>query len=245
MPGFRNRPEQLVVGQLDLVDRVEGLQNLFVRTQAECAQEDGAEELALTVDAHIERVLLVVFELNPRTAIGNDLAQEVAAVVRGLKEDARRTMQLRNDDALGPVHDEGAVRRHQRNVAEEDFLLLDVADGLRTRFRVLVVNGQAYSDLERSGEGHAALFALLLVILQLQAHRVAALVAEVRRVLVVRAAMVTENVARMERVGDHHESAVDAGGTQVMQSLEVTALALPVADREVDESQAARYCGSR
>ena len=125
-----NSPLQLAVGNVDAVDRVEGLENLLVRTQAERAQEDGAQELALAVDANVERVLLVVFELHPRSAIGNDLAQEVGAVVRRLKEDARRTMQLRNDDAFGAVHDERAVRRHQRNVAEEDFLLLDVADGL-------------------------------------------------------------------------------------------------------------------
>ena len=48
------------------IDGVEGLENLFVGTQAEGAQEDGSEELALAIDADIERVLLVVFELHPR-----------------------------------------------------------------------------------------------------------------------------------------------------------------------------------
>jgi hypothetical protein len=41
----------------------------------------------------------------------------------------------------------------------------------------------------------------------------------------------------MEWVGDDHGAAVDAGGAQVMQSLEMAALALPVADRKVDEVQ--------
>src|SRR2546428_5705208 len=37
----------------------------------------------------------------------------------------------RNDDALRPVDDERAVLRHQRNVAIENFLLLDVTNGFR------------------------------------------------------------------------------------------------------------------
>ena len=80
-------------------------------------------------------------------------------------------MQLRNDDALGAVDDERAVLGHQRNFAEEDFLLLDVADGLVAGLRVLVVNRQADGDFQRSGVGHAALFALRHVVFQLQAHR--------------------------------------------------------------------------
>ncbi len=142
-------------------------------------------------------------------------------------------MQLRNNDAFRPVHDERAIRRHQRNVAEEDFLLLDVADRLRTRLRVLVVNRQANRDLERRREGHAALFALLLVVLQLQANGVAALVAEVRRVLVVGSAVLAEHIAGMEGIRNDHRTAVDAGGSQVMQTLQVAALTLPVADGKV------------
>ena len=144
-------------------------------------------------------------------------------------------MELRDDDALGAVDDEGAVLAHQRNVAEEDFLLLDVAHGLRAGLRILVVDGEAHGDLERGRVGHAALFALGLVVLQLQTDRVAALVAEVRGVLVVGAAVMAEHIAGVEGIGDHHGAAVDAGGTQVMKSLQVAALALPVADREVDE----------
>ena len=37
----------------------------------------------------------------------------------------------------------------------------------------------------------------------------------------------------MERVGDHHESAVGTSGTQVMEPFQMAALALPVTDREV------------
>ena len=173
--------------------------------------------------------------IHPRAAIGNDLAQEVGAVIRRLKEDAGRAVQLRNDHALSPVDDEGAVRRHQRNVAEENFLLLDVANRLVACLRVLLIDGQAHRHLERRREGHAALFALLLVVLQLQAHRVAALVAEVGRVLVVRAALLAEHIAGKERIGNHHRPAMHAGRAQVVQALQVAALALPVADGKIDK----------
>jgi hypothetical protein len=228
-------PLQLAVGDMHAIDGVEGPENLFVGAQPQGAQEDGSQKLALAVDAHVERVLLVEFELHPRAAIGNDLAQKVGAVVGGLKKHAGRTVQLRNDHALGAVHDERPVGRHQRNVAEENLLFFNVADGLVAGLGVLVVNRQAHGDLERRGEGHAPLLALLLVVFQLQAHRVAALVAEVGRVLVVGAALLAEHVAGQEGIGDDHGPAMHAGRAQVVQSLQVAALALPVADREVHE----------
>ena len=126
---------------------------------------------------------------------------------------------------------------HQRNVAEEDLLLLDVADGLVARLRVLVEDGQPHGDLERRAVGHAALFALGHVIFQLQADGIAALVAEVGGVGVVSAALGAKHFAGMERIGDHGGAAVAAGGPQVVQPLEVAALALPVADGIVDELQ--------
>jgi len=146
-------------------------------------------------------------------------------------------VQLRNDHALGAIDDEGAVGRHEGNVAEENFLLLDVADGLVAGLGVLVVDGEADGDLERRGESHAAFFALLLVVLELQADGVAALVAEVGRVLVVSAALLAEHVAGQEGIGNHHCPAMDAGRAQVVQALQVAALALPVADRIVHEVQ--------
>src|SRR5207244_4116261 len=121
--------------------------------------------------------------------------KEVVAVMGALEEHPRRAVQLRNDDALRTVDDERAVLRHQRNVAVENFLFLDVADGLGTAIGIFIVNGQTDSDLERRGIGHAALLALVHVILQLHGHRVAALVAEGRCVLVERAALVSDDVA--------------------------------------------------
>ena len=104
-------------------------------------------------------------------------------------------MQLRNDDALGPVDDEGAVVGHQRDFAVEDFLFLDIADALDAGIGVLRIDGEADGDLERRSICHAAGLALHHVVLELQADRVAALVAESDDVLVKRSAVVAEHIA--------------------------------------------------
>ena len=146
-------------------------------------------------------------------------------------------MQLADDDALGAVDDEGAVGRHQRNVAKENFLLLHVADGAVAGFRVLVVDGEAHGDLQRGGVGHAALFAFGHVVLKLQADRIAALVTEIGRIGVVGAALGAQHIPQMEGIGLHGCAAITAGGAQVVQPLEVAALALPVANGVLHEVQ--------
>ena len=102
---------------------------------------------------------------------------------------------------------------------------------------ILIVNGQPDSDFQRRRIGHAALFALGHVIFQLQRYRVAALVAERRRVLVERAALRAQHIAGLIRIGDHRSAAIPAGGAQVMQAAQVAALALPVADGVIHEIQ--------
>src|SRR6202030_4409089 len=72
---------------------------------------------------------------------------------------------------------------------------------------------------------------------ELHRHRVAALVAKRRRVLVERAALVANHVAGLIRIGDYGRAAIAASRAEVVQALEVAALALPVADRVVHEFQ--------
>src|SRR5579864_8694263 len=237
LAGRIERPVKFLVANHEAVHGVERAQNVFAGSQAQGAQENRAQELALAVDADIEHVLLVVFEFHPRTAIGNDLSEEIRAVVGGLEEHAWRTVQLADDDALGTVDDEGAVLRHQRNVAKENFLLLNIANRTITGLGVLVENRQTHGDFERRGISHAALFALRHVILQLQSHRVAALVAEVGRVGVVGPALAAQHFTGMERVGDDRGSAILTSGAQVVQPFEVAALALPVSNRVIHKLQ--------
>ena len=74
-------------------------------------------------------------------------------------------MELRDDDALGSVDDEGAVLGHDRDFPEIDLLLLHVSDRLGT---LGVVPGhQTNGHLERRRVRHAPLEALLHVVLGL------------------------------------------------------------------------------
>ena len=98
---------------------------------------------------------------------------------------------------------------------------------------------QPDGDFERRGVGHAALLALLHVVLQLQAHRVAALVAKSDDVLVERSAMAAEHVAGMKGIRADGRAAIAAGRAQMVQALQIPAFALPVADRIIDELEIA------
>src|ERR1700730_8167870 len=231
------RPVELLVVHHQAVDGVEGAQDVFASPQPQGAQEDRSQKLALAVDAHVEHVLLVVFEFNPGPTIRNDLAQKVGTVVGGLEEDAGRAVQLADDHTLGAVDDESTVLGHQRHVPEKHFLLLDVANGAGASLRVLLVNGEAHGDFERRGVGHAPFLAFAHVILQLQPDRIAALVAEVRGIGVVGAALRAQHVAGMKWVGDDGRTAILASGAQVMQAFQMAALALPVPDRVIHELQ--------
>ena len=146
-------------------------------------------------------------------------------------------MQLRNDDALSARDDERALFGHQRDLAEEDFLLLDVPHGLAVAAAVLLEDGQPDVDLQGRGVGHAALLALFGIVLELEPDRVPALLAEcdlVRRAL---AATVAEDVGRPLRIRANDLAALAAPCAQVLQPALRTALAGPVADRVRHELQ--------
>ena len=72
---FGKIPVQVAVAQRDALDLVEGAQNFLVRLHAQRAQENRAEEFALAVDAHVQNILGVVLELDPRAAVRNDLSR--------------------------------------------------------------------------------------------------------------------------------------------------------------------------
>jgi len=79
---------------------------------AERAQEHGGVELPPPVDAHVEDVLGVELEVDPRAAVGGDArgVEKLAAGVRlalvVVEEHARRAMELRDDDPLRSVDHE-------------------------------------------------------------------------------------------------------------------------------------------
>src|SRR4051812_20632404 len=232
------RQRDLIAGDLRLDRRVELAKDFFVSGQAERAQEDRAEELALAVDAHVEDVFLVVLELHPGAAVRDDLGEEGVGGFLG-EEDARRTMELRDDDALRSVDDERTVVRHQRDVAEENFLFLGVAHVLDAGVGILVVDEEAEGDLQRNAVGHTPLLALFHRVLHLQVDGVAADVADLDAVLVDDAALLAADRFLVRMVGDDLRAAVRACHAQVLETFEGAALALPVPDREFDEVQRA------
>ena len=152
-------------GVVEVVEKV-------LRRVAERAQEHGRVHLPAAVDADEHDVLRVELEVEPRAAVRDDagavehLAARVRLALVVVEEDARAAVQLADDDALGAVDDERAGVRHQRDLAEVDLLLLDVADDALATLAG-VVDHELRRDLDRRGVGHAALAALLDVVLRL------------------------------------------------------------------------------
>ncbi len=156
-----------------LVLQLGAVGHLLVRLVAPQGQQQrGRRQLAPPIDAHIDKILGVELEIEPRPAIGDDpggieiLARGMGLALVMVEENARRTVHLADDDALGAVDDEGAVGRHQGHVAHIDVLLLDVADGAGAAILVDVPDDQAQGHLERRAEAHAPLLAFLDVILR-------------------------------------------------------------------------------
>ena len=140
----------------DIGDRlVEGRQDLLA-VHAEREEQRRHRDLAAAVDARMHDVLGVELDVEPGAAIGDDaggeqqLARGMGLALVVVEEDARRAVHLRDDDALGAVDDEGAVRRHERHVAHVDVLLLDVLDRLGAGLLVDIEHDEAQRHLERA-----------------------------------------------------------------------------------------------
>ena len=154
--------------QVELTHREEEPQDVGVGPVAERAQQRGGRELLLLVDVDVDDVVDVDGELHPRAAERNDpRADQPLAVGVGalLEHHARRAVQLRHDDALGPVDHEGAEVRQQRQFAEVDFLADLVLEPLAVAG--VLKDAQRQRRLERRRVGHVALDALLHGVLRL------------------------------------------------------------------------------
>ena len=132
----------LFEGRKDHRILAEQLLDLRVGGNAERTDQAGDGELAVLIDTDVEHVVEVGLILQPCTAVRNDrrgvdvligLIHLVAVVHAGAADD------LGDDDALCAVDDEGAAVGHQREIAHEDLLLLDLAG-------LLVVQTHAHLD---------------------------------------------------------------------------------------------------
>jgi len=88
--------------------------------------------LRLTVDTDRRDVLRIVLESTSGTAIRDDFPEEVAAVCwRESKKNPAKRCNWLTMTRFGAVDDKRAVLGHQRDIAVENFLFLDVANGFR------------------------------------------------------------------------------------------------------------------
>ena len=140
---------------LDHIGVAEQLDDVVVGDgDAKGAQEHRGALLALTVDGDHELVALVDLKLKPCTAGRDDLGlvDLLARIHLGAVVHTRGADELRDDDTLGTVDDEGALIGHHGEVAHEDELLLDLAG---------LLVGETNVGQKRGLIGHVLLAALL------------------------------------------------------------------------------------
>ncbi|MNT76509.1 hypothetical protein D3C72_2155210 [compost metagenome] len=81
-----------------------------------------------------------------------------------IEEHARRTMQLRNNNALSTVDDERTISSHQWDFAQVNFLFFYVTDAACFCFFINIKHDQAKSYLDWSSECHTTLTAFVYVV---------------------------------------------------------------------------------
>ncbi len=151
---------------------IEVVENLFLG-HAHGLEQDGGRHLAAPVNAHIKDILVVKIKIQPRTAHGDDaagikhLARSVGLAAVMLKNDARGTLQLVDNDTLRAIDDERAFFGHQGQCSKIDVLLLDVPDGTGSGILVSIINNQAHFDAHGRLIGQALGNALRLIVLGL------------------------------------------------------------------------------
>src|SRR6202020_340986 len=123
-------------------------------------EQHGDRLLALAVDADPNAVALVDLELKPRAPARNHLAGVDVLVARlvdlTVEVHAGRTDKLADHNALSAVDDERALAGHEREVAHEDRLALDLTGRVVDELR---------RDEHRRGVRHVLVFALLIGVL--------------------------------------------------------------------------------
>ena len=136
--------------QFEVLRGVEKINDVLVGRITHGAEEGRREKLAAALAAvhvDVEQIVGVELHFDPRAAVRNDAeaVKDFAVGVDGrLEADAGRAVELADNDALGPVDDERALRGHERKFAHVDFFF----------FRALLVL-EAEGHMERRAEGFA------------------------------------------------------------------------------------------
>ena len=128
-------------------------------------QQRSDRYLALPVYLREEPVTVVGFQLYPCTVVRDELrrAEPIArcVVCRGAVVCARRPDQLGDHHSLSTVDDERAVTSHERDIAEEDHLLLTLVDAF-------LPDLQVHGHMQRYAIRDLTLHALGLVVRRVQ-----------------------------------------------------------------------------
>ena len=129
--------------------------NIVTTFNAECTNQHRQGKLAVFVDADVHDSRCIDLILKPSSAVRNDSGRIGLLTrlvdLRGIVHSGR-TDDLRNDDTLGTVDDEGTRFGHQGEITHKDVRLLDLA-------RLLVC--QTNVDLQGCGVVDVSLLALL------------------------------------------------------------------------------------
>ena len=141
--------------QRQFLHPIDGVKQLHIGSVTDGAQKRADQELAAataTIQINVDQIIDVELDFQPRTVIGNDaIGKQIttAGVAFLLEANARRTMQLADNDTLSSVDDEAATRRHDGHIAHINQLFLDILARLQTE-----------QNMQRGGIGFAVLQAV-------------------------------------------------------------------------------------
>ena len=129
------------------------------------------------------------------------------------------------------------VFRHQRDVPEVDLLLLDISDRSNFSVGVFVPHDQPDGHLKRNGKGHPPLLALVQVVFEVQLDRITTIITTLDFVWIVDTTALTSNGVDGVGIQDQGLPTLLTLRPQMLETIQLATLTLPVADRVLDEFQ--------
>ncbi len=145
----------LVEGRQNALILTEQIEDFRIRFHADGADKRGDRNFSVFINADVENVVAVGLVLQPCAAVRDDSCGQqrlVGLVERHAVVYARRTNNLRDDDALRAVDDKRAGIGHAREIAHEQLLLLDLTG---------LLVAQTHPHAQRAGICGVARLALL------------------------------------------------------------------------------------
>jgi hypothetical protein len=124
---------------------IEKIQKLFSGV-FESPKENGDRDLSTSVYPNMEKIFLIEFEVNPRSAVGDDtgIIEDLSATMGFdlilIKKDSWGAVKLADDDPLCPVHNKCPIFCHERDLTKINFLFFDRLDAFRLGLFIHIPN---------------------------------------------------------------------------------------------------------